>query len=142
MVDTGLRPGRGRPIGNFQPIWLAKRVIGLSLWRDAVGLGLIFASLIGLAGLAVYVRAWMPSLPHLLPLHYNSLGSVDLIGPRTDLYKIPGIGGVVFLADLVFATALHRRERLAALILLSASVLVQIMLFVATTNIVRLAFGD
>jgi hypothetical protein len=114
----------------------------LTLWRDSLVLALIFASLVGLAGLVIYVYVWMPSLPPLLPLHYNGLGSVDLIGPRTDLYKMPGIGAVVFLADLVLSSILYRRERMAAALLLTSSALVQVMLIVATINIVRLAFGD
>jgi uncharacterized membrane protein len=103
---------------------------------------LLAVSLLGVAGLVAYVHAWQPALPPLLPLHYNGQGAVDLIGPRTDLYKMPAIGAVVLLADLVFSAYVHRRERLAALTLLSASVLVQAMLVVATINIVRLAFGD
>jgi len=116
--------------------------IDLKLWRDSRLLAMILASLVALAGLVVYVYVWMPSLPQLLPLHYNGLGSVDLIGPRTDLYKIPGIGAVIFLADLVLASLLYRRERMAAALLLTSSVLAEIMLIVATINIVRLAFGD
>lgn len=142
MVDTGLRSGRGRPIGRLRPLAAARGIVGAPLWRDLVAIGLIAASLAGLVGLAIYVHGWMASLPHLLPLHYNSQGSVDLIGPRTDLYKMPGIGAVVFVSDLVVSVVLHRRERLAALILLAASVLVQVMLIVATINIIRLAFGD
>ncbi len=142
MVDASLRPRRGRPLAAFQPLTVLRGIASASLWRDPVAVGLIVASLVGIGGLAAYVHAWMPSLPHLLPLHYNSQGSVDLIGPRTDLYKMPGIGGVVFLSDLILGGIVHRRERLAALILLSASILVQIMLIVATINIVRLAFGD
>ena len=89
-----------------------------------------------------YVTAWLPGLPPFLPLHYNGVGSVDLLGPRTDLYKMPGIGALVFVADLVVAIAIYRRERWAALTLLGASGLVQVFLIVATINIVRLAFGD
>ncbi len=142
MVDAGLRPSRRRSLAWFQPLTVLRGVVGSSLWRDPVALGLIVASLAGIAALAAYVQAWMPSLPHLLPLHYNSQGSVDLIGPRTDLFKMPGIGAIVFTTDLILGAIVHRRERLAALILLAASVLVQIMLIVATINIVRLAFGD
>lgn len=142
MVDTGLRSGRRRPIGRPHPLAILRQLAGLTLWRDLPGVGLIVASIIGTVALVVYVRAWLPSLPHLLPLHYNGQGSVDLIGPATDLYRMPGIGAVVFLSDLILAAILHRRERLGALVLLAASVLVQVMLIVATINIVRLAFGD
>lgn len=142
MVDTGLQSGHRRPIGRLRPLEAARAVAGASLWRDLVAIGLIVGSIAGLVGLAVYVHGRMPSLPPFLPLHYNSQGAVDLIGPRIDLYKMPGIGGVVLISDLLLASFMHRRERLAALILLSASVLVQVMLIVATINIVRLAFGD
>jgi hypothetical protein len=100
------------------------------------------ASLAAILGLIAYVAAWLPGLPPFLPLHYNGVGSVDLLGPRTDLYKMPGIGAAVFVADLVVATVVFRRERSAALTLLGTSVLVQVILIVATINIVRLAFGD
>ncbi|HVC32407.1 MAG TPA: hypothetical protein VNL16_02745 [Chloroflexota bacterium] len=142
MVDAGLRPSRRRPLGGFRPIAAARAVVGSSLWRDPIAVGLIVASIVGLSALAIYVHAWLPSLPRLLPLHYNGQGSVDLIGPRSDLYKMPGIGAVVFISDLVVSGVLHRRERLAALILLAASALVQVMLIVATINVIRLAFGD
>ena len=100
------------------------------------------AGLVGVLALAGYVYLSMPSLPPFLPLHYNGSGSVDLIGPRRDLYKMAGIGAIVLVADVVFAAIVHRRERYAALTFLVASVLVQVMLVVATINIVRLAFGD
>jgi uncharacterized membrane protein len=105
-------------------------------------LGLIALSALGIVALVVYVSLWQPALPPFLPLHYNGSGSVDLIGPRTGLYRMPGIGAVVLLGDLVVAAWIHARERSAAITLLCASVLVQVMLIVATLNIVRLAFGD
>jgi hypothetical protein len=103
---------------------------------------LLTASVIGILGLVAYVTLWLPTLPPFLPLHYNGVGSVDLLGPRSDLYKMPGIGVAALLADLALAIAVYRRERWAALTLIGASTLVQIILIVATINIVRLAFGD
>jgi uncharacterized membrane protein len=114
----------------------------LTLPRDPFLAALIAASLIGIAALVGYVYLSLPTLPPLLPLHYDGSGSVDLIGPRSDLYKMPGIGAVVFFADLLLALWFYRQERPAALTLLTMSVLVQLMLVVATMNIVRLAFGD
>ena len=103
---------------------------------------MIGVSAFGIAALAVYVAIWQSSLPAFLPLHYNGVGSVDLIGPKSDLFKMPAIGAAVTLSDVVLATLLHRRERWAALTLLAVGVLVQIILVVGTVNIVRLAFGD
>jgi hypothetical protein len=92
--------------------------------------------------MVAYVAAWQPSLPPFLPLHYNGVGSVDLIGPKSDLYKMPLIGLAVLLADVALASLLHARERWAARALLAMSVLVQIILIVGIVNVVRLAFGD
>jgi len=99
-------------------------------------------SIAAILGLAAYIAVRMPGLPPFLPLHYNGVGSVDLLGPQIDLYKMPGIGAAVLVADLIVAAAVHRHERWAALTLLAASVLVQVVLIVATINIIRLAFGD
>jgi hypothetical protein len=92
--------------------------------------------------MVAYIAVWQPSLPAFLPLHYNGVGSVDLIGPKSDLYKMPAIGGAVLLADAGLSILLYERERWAALTLLATGVLVQIMLIVGTINVIRLAFGD
>ena len=110
--------------------------------HDRIARWLAAASLLGILGLIAYVTTSLSTLPPILPLHYNGVGSVDLLGPQSDLYKMPGIGIAAFLADLGVAVAIYRRERWAALTLLGASVLVQTFLIVATINIVRLAFGD
>jgi hypothetical protein len=92
--------------------------------------------------MVAYIAVWQPSLPPFLPLHYNGVGSVDLIGPKSDLYKMPMIGLAVLFADIVLALLLHAREHWAARALLGTGVLVQIILIVGIVNIVRLAFGD
>lgn len=142
MVPTGLRSNRRWTIGSV--VWTATRegLARLAIPRDPYVAVLVAASLLGIGGLVAYVAIAVPALPPLLPLHYDGSGSVDLIGPRADLYKMPGIGAVVFIADLVLALLIYRQERGAALTLLATSVLVQLMLVVATINVVRLAFGD
>jgi hypothetical protein len=142
VVHVSLRSRRRRALARLRAATTIGATANLAIWRDGVARLLIGVNLLGMLALVAYVSAWQAALPPLLPLHYNGLGSVDLIGPRTDLYKMPGIGGLVLVADLVLGSMLHRRERLAALTLLAAGVLVQVMLIVATVNIVRLAFGD
>lgn len=142
MVQASLRPRRRRAVSRPSPRRVIRGILQLDLWRDRLGLGFLVMSVLGILALTIYVYLWMPRLPPFLPLHYNGSGSVDLIGPRTDLYKMPAIGAIVWLTDVVLAGRIYRRERFAAITLLSASVLVQIMLIVATTNVVRLAFGD
>jgi hypothetical protein len=123
----------------FEEAATADRV---TIHQDSLALTLVGLSALGFVALIAYVAIWQSSLPPFLPLHYNGVGSVDLIGPKSDLFKMPAIGVAVTFTDVILATLLHRRERWAALALLAISVLVQIILIVATLNIVRLAFGD
>lgn len=142
MVHTGLRSGRRQILKAASEGGILRRVAGLALWRDKLAIVLTIASLLLCGGLALYVSFALPSVPLFLPLHYDGTGGVDLIGPRVDLFKMPGIGAVVLGADFVLAGYVHRRERVAALALLASSVFVQTLLIVATINIIRLAFGD
>lgn len=142
MVSTSLRSNRRRTLGPLIRGAAREGLARLSIPRDRYVAALVTASLLAIGGLVAYIVVALPTLPPLLPLHYDGSGSVDLIGSRVDLYKMPGIGAVVFLADLILALLVYRQERGAALTLLAMSVLVQVMLIVATLNVVRLAFGD
>jgi hypothetical protein len=142
VVQTRLRSGWRGTLGSIVRSATRGPLPGLAFPRDSYAAALIAASLLSLGGLVAYVVVSLPTVPPLLPLHYDGSGSVDLIGPRTDLYRMPAIGAVVFLADLLLGGLLYRQDRWAALALLSMSVLVQLMLIVATLNVVRLAFGD
>lgn len=105
-------------------------------------MGLLVAGLGVNALIVVYLVAAYPSLPPFLPLHYGSSGSPDLIGPREELYKLPAIGALVLGTNLVLASALYSRERLASYLLSIVGLSVQLALMVATTMIVGLAFGE
>lgn len=142
MVHIGLRSGRRQDLKGPAAGSLLQRFRGLSIWRDKLAILFTVASLLACAALALYVWLVLPSIPLFLPLHYDGSGSVDLIGPRVDLFKMPGIGLIVLGADFVLASYAHRRERIAALALLATSIFVQSLLIVATINIIRLAFGD
>ena len=142
MVHSGVRYRWRRTIDDFRRGLVRSGLAQFQLHHDATASRLLAASVLGVVALTAYIAIWLPTLPLFLPLHYNGVGSVDLIGPRTDLFKMPVIGVAVFLADVLVASLMYRRDRWASLTILGASVLVQIMLIVATINIVRLAFGD
>lgn len=142
MVQSGLPPGRRGTLAPGLTQRLREDVLRGPIWRDRTARTLVVASVLAILALIGYVALWLPALPPFLPLHYNSVGSVDLLGPRGDLYKMPAIGVAVLFADLTLAALIYRRERWASLTLAGASVLVQLILIVATINIIRLAFGD
>ena len=83
-----------------------------------------------LANLALYVYLWRvtPTLPELMPLHYDALGVVDQIGRPSELFRLPLIGTLVLLVDGLLAAVLHERERPAAHVLVWAALAVQLVL--------------
>ncbi len=113
----------------WQKIWPRTSVI-LFLW-GLTGIFIIIAFLIA--------HYKIKSAPATVALHYNVIGGVDLLGKKTDYYKIPlaglVIGGINFAA---YRFATNRRDfaaflcalvsALAGLILLSA------LLFLSSVN--------
>ncbi|GIW11495.1 MAG: hypothetical protein KatS3mg061_2552 [Dehalococcoidia bacterium] len=108
----------------------------LALLHDGIALAVMALALLGNVALFGYVFAYYPTLPDLLPLHFNLLGEVDFIGPRQDVFRLPGIALGLLLANLVLASVLYQRERLAAYVVLATALLIQGVFWVATTRIV------
>jgi uncharacterized membrane protein len=82
------------------------------------------------ANLALYLYLWRvtPSLPEVMPLHYDALGVVDQLGRPAELFRLPMIGSVVLLVDAVLSAFLQERERPAAHVLVWAALGVQLVL--------------
>lgn len=112
----------------------------LTLWRDswalgALGLGLLVNAVI-LAGIA-----WRyPSLPAELALRfqYDPITRLAVDGPlrpRPEVWTLPAIGLAILAANGIFATAIHGRSRLAAMLLLTGAVIVQVALILVLRHI-------
>lgn len=114
-------------------------VATLPLWRDGIVCLLLFAALAGNLAMFAYVSDRYAWLPPFLPLHYSAAGEVDRLGTPNEVFMIPAIGAVLVIANVIIGAVFHRRERGAAILLAAACVFAQILLFVATTNIVSRA---
>lgn len=108
----------------------------LGILHDAIAVGITALALVVNAALFGYVLYYFPTLPDLLPLHFNLLGEVDFIGPRSDVFRLPAIALGLFVLNFAAATVLYARERVAAYVVLATGLLVQAMFWVATTRIV------
>ncbi|MBI2940193.1 MAG: hypothetical protein HYY04_07100 [Chloroflexi bacterium] len=116
-------------------------------WSDRVWLGLLATAVAANLGLYAVIWLSLPTLPAFLPLRYGpegvrTVGAVIEIGARSDLFRVPAIGSAVLLTNLAASVVIHRRERLAALLLQAGAVVVQGMLVIAALQIIRLAFGE
>jgi hypothetical protein len=71
-----------------------------------------------------------------VPLHFNIYFGIDVIDKWSQAFIIPGIGLMVILINLVLAYLVFSKEKFVAQFLLSSSLFVQILLFLAGIGIV------
>jgi len=102
------------------------------------------AALTLVANLAMYAYVWsvQGSLPELMPLHYNGLGIVDLIGRPLELFKLPAIGTAILLVNTLFGWLGHRAERPAAHLLMWTALAAQLVFGSGAWILVQKASGE
>jgi len=71
-----------------------------------------------------------------LPLHFNSLGQVDRIGTKTELFALPIIGVIILGTNSLLGLLLYRREQAGAYLLWGAAAGAQALFWLATLSIV------
>jgi hypothetical protein len=108
----------------------------LGIFHDAIAMAITAIAIVVNLAMFGYVFLAYPTLPDLLPLHFNLLGEVDFIGPRSDVFRLPGIALGLFALNFGAAVVLYLRERVAAYVVLATGLAVQAMFWVATTRIV------
>jgi hypothetical protein len=114
-------PPAGAPWTALSDVWLAA----------AVALGTVLVLLV----LATIV-ARFDALPDPLPLHFDSSGEPNLIGPKLDLLRLPGLGLVVMLLNLGVGILVHPRETLLARTLWVGAAVVEVVLLVGVLRLV------
>jgi hypothetical protein len=105
--------------------------------RDLTFSASIVASVALLAVSVTYIWLKWDGLPGTIPLHFAADGTPDMLGPREDVFRIPGIGAAIFIANLGLGLALHAREQAAARMIWATSVIVQVLVLVATARILH-----
>ena len=109
---------------------------GRPVWIDRWAV-LLFLLAVALDGaLAAYLRRHFDDLPELITIHFNAFGEADLIGGRSEIYKLPLIGAVIWSTNALLATVASPYDRVFGRLLLGAAVAVQALLVVATWRIV------
>jgi uncharacterized membrane protein len=89
------------------------------------------------AAVWTYVALRQGSLPDVLPIHYSSSGQVDRIGLRQQLFILPAIGLLTLLANAALSVFLRRRDQQLGHMLLSISIVVQLLLVGASLQLVH-----
>jgi hypothetical protein len=106
------------------------------IWGDRLAQGVLVGGIaLNLALFALLLFRY-PSLPNLLPMHYDVTGAVDHISPRSDVFVLPVIGLIILAANGAFGAFLYRRQRVASYMAWSGAALVQVLFLLALWNIV------
>ena len=134
-------------IGKLRLGRLVMRVIGLVLSKVCPERGrrveesdrlvhvlLALGLLLNLA-LFAYVGWRYRALPESLPLHFDILGQPDRFGVRSELFKLPTIGFLLWVLNSLCGLAIYRWEKLGAYLLLGLTPVVQVLFWLAALNI-------
>lgn len=105
------------------------------VWRDPLGLALLGAGGLALAGLVGFLCFRFPSLPLLVPLHFGASGFPDRLGPRGEIFLIPLIGLSTLFINGALGGLLYERDRVASYLLWGGSILVQVLVWTATLGL-------
>jgi len=108
------------------------------LWRDKVALFLIGAGLLGVLVMFGALCFRYPGLSSDLPLHFDVAGLPDLIAPKSELFRLPGIGLAVWLFNTGVGVWLYRHvQRGSAYLLWFGALAVQGIAGLALFNLMR-----
>lgn len=107
------------------------------LWSDRVAHYLLITGATMCLLLFGLVTLRFPQLPPVLPLHYNVLGLPDRSGPATQAFILPLIGVLALAANTVLGGVFYRREQVAAYLLWGGTIVVQVLLWIGTVNLLR-----
>lgn len=107
------------------------------IWSDRVGHVFLSLGLLLNAGLFAYLCWRYPGLPSIVPLHFDAAGMVDRSGVRSSLFVLPLIGLLVWGGNGALGLLLRTREGVAAYLLWSGALLVQVLLIAAMLTLLH-----
>jgi hypothetical protein len=127
--EAGLAPDSARGA--------SARAAAPSPMRDLALMATLFASIAVLAMTALYISMRWSAIPDVLAMQFSRDGVILAYGQREDIFKLPGIGAAILIANLGIGLSVYARERAAARMLWSISVIVQVLVLVATARILH-----
>jgi hypothetical protein len=105
--------------------------------RDVTLAATILASIAVIVLTGLYIGARWSGIPDVLPMQFSRDGTILAYGQREDIFKLPGIGAAILIANLGIGLAIYARERAAARMLWAISIVVQVLMMVATARILH-----
>ena len=128
-----------RPLGPTQ-YWREEEqrawFLDLRIWRDRWAWTLIGLGLLANLVLYGYLALAYDRLPAILPFHFDVLGQADRIAPRAEILRLPWVALLMLALDLGVGLAVYRRQRIAAYLVWSGGLVLQLLVWGAVFTIV------
>jgi len=112
-------------------ITMPSRVSEAAIFSDVLSLSLMGVSALSLAIMAILLANRIDGLPQIISTHVSASGTEEGLASRSALWSIPILGLFLTLMNVAIATFTARIDRFASRFVLAASLLVQIVAWVA-----------
>jgi len=106
------------------------------IWHDRAAHGVLLGSVVLCALLFAMFCFRYPDLPALLPMHYDVLGRVDRIAPRSEVAVLPAIALMTWTVNGILGAVWYRRERMVSYLVWGGALIVQLLFLLALWSIV------
>jgi hypothetical protein len=106
------------------------------IWQDRLAQGALLGGALLCAVLFAVLLFRYPHLPQLLPMHYDAVGRVDRIAPRTEAFDLPTIGLITWATNVLLGIVFYRRQRMLSYLAWSGTLVVLVLILIALWNIV------
>ena len=106
------------------------------LVSDQTAVMLLIANVVSLGAMALVVGSQLSGLPAVLPIHLDAAGRPDRWGPARLLWRLPLLAAMTTLINLVLAWFLTPLDRFVGRFLLAASLVVQVIVWIAVFDFV------
>jgi hypothetical protein len=106
------------------------------IWQDRLGLALLAVGFLTILALTGFLCFRFPALARFVPLHFNTAGNPDRLGPRGQIFIIPLIGLLALVLNGTLGSVAYRRERLVSYLLWGGAILIQVLVWAAAVGIV------
>ncbi len=106
-----------------------------AIFSDIVSLTIIGIAVVSLAAMAILVGNRIETVPLTIPTHVSASGLLEDIKNRTALWRLPLLSTFLTLMNVVIALFVARIDRFASRFILSASLVMQFIAWVAIIRI-------
>jgi len=106
------------------------------IWHDRTAQGVLLGSILLCVLLFAVFCFRYPNLPALLPMHYDALGQVDRVAPRSEVAVLPTIAVMTWAMNGILGAVLYRRERMVSYLLWGGALIVELLFLLALWSIV------